>query len=94
MHHRSRRYCLAIGYAAVGDRDRAFDSLERAYARHVSLLDLLLVEWRLDPYRSDPRYAELLGKVGLLPYTTIADAVARGPSFKAPVEVARHVTQE
>ena len=60
-------YCLAIGYAAVGDGDRAFDSLERAYARHVSLLDLLLVEWRLDPYRSDPRYAELLGKVGLLP---------------------------
>ena len=43
-------YCLAIGYATLGDGDRAFDSLQRAYARHVSLLDLLLVEWRLDPY--------------------------------------------
>ena len=37
-------YCLAIGYASVGDVDRAFESLERAYSRHVSLLDLLLIE--------------------------------------------------
>ncbi len=78
-------YCLAIAYASVGDIDRAFESLELAYARHVSLLDLLLVEWRLGSCRTDGRYVELLRKVGLLPYATTGDIVVRGPTFSTLV---------
>jgi len=81
-------YCLAIAYASVGDSDRAFENLERAYAQHVSLLDLLLIEWRLGSCRTDPRYAELLRKVGLLRYAATPDVVARGPSFNEPVTAA------
>jgi TolB-like protein/DNA-binding winged helix-turn-helix (wHTH) protein/Flp pilus assembly protein TadD len=79
-------YCLAIAYASVGDIDRAFENLERAYAQHVSLLDLLLIEWRLGSCRTDPRYAELLRKVGLLPYAASPEVVVRGPSFNEPLE--------
>ena len=79
-------YCLAVAYAGLGNADRVFENLERAYARHGALIDLLLMEWRFDPFRADTRYSELLKKTGLLAYTANSEVVRRGPSFGTPPE--------
>jgi TolB-like protein len=50
---------------ALGEKDRAFQQLERAYEhREPGLMFLKVAPW-LDPLRSDPRYAALLEKLGL-----------------------------
>lgn len=56
---------MALVYAALGDRDRAFEWLDRAYASR--RIGMLKVHPGLDPIRSDPRYAALLRKTGLAP---------------------------
>ena len=62
---------IAQGWAALGDRDRAFEWLDTAY-RERSAGMLFLNAWpAYDPLREDPRFAELLRKVGLpAPRTT------------------------
>jgi Tfp pilus assembly protein PilF len=54
---------LAAIYAALGDRDTAFQWLDRAYERRI--VWPLKVHPVMDPLRGDRRYAELLKKVGL-----------------------------
>jgi TolB-like protein/DNA-binding winged helix-turn-helix (wHTH) protein len=59
-------YLIATLYAALGDKDRAFRFLERAYRE--KSLDLswhLNADLRIDNLRSDPRYQSLLSRVGL-----------------------------
>ena len=63
---------LAEVYAALGDKDRAFYWLEQAYAHrdlHAASTDLglerLNTEFLLDPLRSDPRFKDLVRRVGL-----------------------------
>ena len=57
----------AIAWACVGtgDKDQAFAYLEKAYLQHSSALTTLKVEPGFDPLRSDPRYQDLLRRVGL-----------------------------
>ncbi len=55
---------LAILYAALGDREKAVASLEKAYAEPDFRLNDLKVEPAYDPLREDPRFQELLKKVG------------------------------
>ncbi len=55
---------LAILYAALGDREKAFVSLEKAYTGRDFKLNDLKVEPAYDPLREDPRFQELLKKVG------------------------------
>jgi hypothetical protein len=50
-------------YAALGDRDSAFQWLDRAYDRRI--IWFLKVHPAMDPLRDDPRYTELLKKTGL-----------------------------
>ncbi len=58
-------YWLATVYVALGDKDTAFRLLENAYAeRSLWLLDLK-VDPRFAAVRSDPRFQDLLRRIGL-----------------------------
>jgi len=58
-------YAIATVYAGLGDRDKAFEWLEKAYDERSPGLTWLKVEPMLDSIRSDPRYADLLRRMGL-----------------------------
>ena len=61
----SSAYDIAALYADLGDKDHAFRWLNTAYQERDSKLELLKTDFLLDPLRSDPRFAELVRKVGL-----------------------------
>jgi serine/threonine protein kinase len=63
--HYMRSEVLAMGYAAVGDLDHAFDSLERAYQARSAGLIYLHLDPGYEPLRGDPRYADLVKRIGL-----------------------------
>jgi serine/threonine-protein kinase len=54
-----------IFQAELGERDKAFAVLNKAYESRRSDIESLKVEPLLDPLRNDPRFAELLRRVGL-----------------------------
>jgi adenylate cyclase len=58
-------YNLAIVYLGMGDRGRALDGLEKAYAAQSLMLTYLKMEKIFDPLRSEPRFITLLKKVHL-----------------------------
>jgi tetratricopeptide (TPR) repeat protein len=58
-------YNIAEAYVAIGDTEHAFEWLEKAYKEHSPDLVGLKTEPRLDQLRSDPRFADLVGRVGL-----------------------------
>jgi len=58
-------YKLAIAYSSLGEKDRAFEQLERIYQAHDYSVVQAKVDPYLDPLRSDPRFAELLRRMGL-----------------------------
>ncbi len=56
---------LAVGYAAVGEKDEAFAQLEKALEARSAGLVYLVVDPMYDPLRDDPRFRELVERVGL-----------------------------
>jgi serine/threonine protein kinase/Flp pilus assembly protein TadD len=56
---------LAILYTGLGDKEGAFQALERAYAAHDLQMQYLKVEPHYDSLRSDSRFADLMRRVGL-----------------------------
>lgn len=56
---------LAPLHLALGDKEGAMASLEKAYAQHDLQLQTLKVDPYLDALRSDPRFQDLLRRVGL-----------------------------
>jgi hypothetical protein len=58
---------LAVLYAGLGDKEAAIQSLERAYSAHDTALQSLKAEPRYDSLRSDPRFQDLMRRVGLPP---------------------------
>jgi adenylate cyclase len=56
-------YDLAILYVGFGDKDRAFEQLNKAYEDRAGWIIYLKVEPIFDPLRSDPRFAELVGRM-------------------------------
>jgi eukaryotic-like serine/threonine-protein kinase len=64
-----RRYVSALEIAyvhvALGQTDLAFEWLDKAVTERTPFLVLLRVEPRADPLRADPRFAELVRRVGL-----------------------------
>jgi eukaryotic-like serine/threonine-protein kinase len=57
-------YRIARFYAELGDKDRAFEWLNTAYQEHDSLLEGLKTDFTVDSLHSDPRYADLVRKMG------------------------------
>jgi tetratricopeptide (TPR) repeat protein len=58
---------FALIYVGLGNRDKAFAWLNRAYEEHSFGLAFLKVEPRFDPLRSDARFQDLLRRMGLPP---------------------------
>ncbi len=58
-------YHLALAHTGLGNRDLAFNLLEKACVERESAVVNLKVEPRFDPLRRDPRYAGLLQQLGL-----------------------------
>ena len=56
---------IAYCYAELGDRDQTFAWLDKAMAEKSDGLERLKVVRAMDPLRTDPRYIELLKKMGL-----------------------------
>jgi len=52
-------------YIGIGDRDKAFAWLERAFLQRASVMVTLKVDPAFDSLRSDPRFQNLLKRVGL-----------------------------
>jgi TolB-like protein/Flp pilus assembly protein TadD len=59
------RYEIALIYAGLGDKDRAFAWLEKALAAHDKGMTYLKIDPCLDPLRNDPRFRDLMRTVGL-----------------------------
>ena len=58
-------HALAYIYAALGDRDRAFELLSKAFDDRMASVLWLKVDPRVDSLRQDPRYAALVLRLGL-----------------------------
>ena len=61
----SSPYYIATLYAELGDKEQAFQWLNTAFQEHDEGLMRLKTDFLLDPLRSDPRFSELVRKVGL-----------------------------
>ncbi len=56
---------LTVEHAKVGHKEKAFEYLEQLYQRRELWMSLLKVEPGLDSLRDDPRFDELVKRVGL-----------------------------
>lgn len=63
--HYIRAEVLAMGYAAMGDLDRAFACLERAFQARSAGLIYLHLDPGFEPLRGDARFGELVRRIGL-----------------------------
>lgn len=58
-------YGIAVVYVGLGEKDLAFDWLQKAVADRSTQLVSMKRDPRMDSMRSDPRYAELERRIGL-----------------------------
>src|SRR4029077_20710999 len=58
-------FLFAILYSGLGEKDRAFEWVEKAYQERSGFFAYLEVEPMFDGLRSDPRVIDLLRRVGL-----------------------------
>jgi serine/threonine protein kinase/tetratricopeptide (TPR) repeat protein len=58
-------YQIALLYADLGDKNQAFQWLNTACQERDTYLEGLKTDFQLDPIRSDPRFSEMVHKVGL-----------------------------
>jgi TolB-like protein/DNA-binding winged helix-turn-helix (wHTH) protein len=59
-------YLMATMFASLGDKDRAFEFLEKAYQeRSLDMTEGLKADLRIDNLRSDPRFQALVRRIGL-----------------------------
>jgi eukaryotic-like serine/threonine-protein kinase len=58
-------YALAIIYAELNEKEQAFLWLEKSYQAHEGYVTILKIDPFLDHLRSDPRFADLMRRVGL-----------------------------
>ena len=58
-------YWAGVIYAGLGDKDEAFRLLEKGYEEHSASMPYLGIDVFWYEMRSDPRYADLLRRMGL-----------------------------
>ena len=52
-------------YIALGETERGFEWLQRSYSRHEGYLPFITIDPEMDGVRTDPRYTDLLKRLGL-----------------------------
>ena len=65
QHQSWAAFLIAGIYTWQGDKDAAFNWLERAYQQHSGLLSTILLEPLLIPLHDDPRWGDLLDRMNL-----------------------------
>ena len=69
QHLSQSRYVSSLYFAAIhlglGEKSKALDGLERAYNERNDYLAYLGVDPMADPLRSEPRFTQLLHKIGI-----------------------------
>lgn len=65
--HESPAMHLAAVYAGLGEKDQAFAWLERDFQARAGMLVYITYFPDYDPVRDDPRYTDLLRRMGLQP---------------------------
>ncbi len=60
-------YYFAIVHAGLGQKEQAFTELEKAYQERSDFLLWLKIEESMESLRSDPRFADLVRRIGLPP---------------------------
>jgi TolB-like protein/DNA-binding winged helix-turn-helix (wHTH) protein/Tfp pilus assembly protein PilF len=58
-------WIFVLAYLGLNEKDKAITLLQEAYSEHSPEIVFLKVEPALDPLRSDPRFQDLLRRVGL-----------------------------
>jgi TolB-like protein/DNA-binding winged helix-turn-helix (wHTH) protein len=58
---------IGLIHAALGDKDLAFACLEKAFEQRSGFMVHLKTDPRMEPLRSDPRFADLVRRIGLPP---------------------------
>lgn len=56
---------IAVAYAGLGDVDAAFRWLEKAFAERAAAMDIIAITTAFDPLHRDPRWADLMRRMGL-----------------------------
>lgn len=56
---------VASVHCGLGEKDRAFASLEKAFIERDNRIRYLKADPKFDPLRSDPRFTALLKRIGL-----------------------------
>ncbi|MBA2242312.1 MAG: tetratricopeptide repeat protein [Chthoniobacterales bacterium] len=64
---------IATVYAALGQTEMALEWLERAYSEHSSSLFMIGVRSEFRPLRQDPRFVDLVKRIGLDPAKVFRD---------------------
>ena len=59
-------YQVALVHAGLGDKERAFESLEQAFDERSTLLTYLKMDPRFDSLRADPRFKAMLRRLNFL----------------------------
>ncbi|MFI5155748.1 MAG: TPR end-of-group domain-containing protein [Chitinophagales bacterium] len=67
-------YAFALMYTSLGNKDKAFEYLDKALEDRANWLVWLKLDPRWDPIRSDKRYEPLVTKIGLPKTATITSA--------------------
>ena len=58
---------IALAYAGLGDKDRAFEFLDKAYYERDPWLEAIWADHLYDSLHSDPRWIPLIKRVGVVP---------------------------
>ncbi len=64
--HRMGSSAIACAYGSLGEKDKAFEWLEKAYIEHSGYLRTVTTDFAFEEMHSDPRFLEFVRKLGLI----------------------------